>query len=34
MLQKVGAVLLEDGGDFDEVLDRVKRRCVNCRGLS
>jgi formate hydrogenlyase subunit 6/NADH:ubiquinone oxidoreductase subunit I/coenzyme F420-reducing hydrogenase delta subunit len=34
MLQKVEEVLRQDGGDFDGVLERVRHRCAQCRGLS
>ena len=34
MLKKVEEVLRQDGGDFDGVLERVRYRCAQCRGLS
>ena len=34
MLQKVEDVLRQDGGDFDAIVDRIRRRCTSCRGLS
>lgn len=34
MLRKVEQLLLQDDGDFDAIVDRVKRHCTSCRILS